>query len=79
MSNSKILNEKFSIPGLLEFVENAQGAQVARMETPQGTMEVACQGAQLLFWTPKDQAPVVWLSPQAQFKSGKSFHSAQSL
>lgn len=66
------LNDKFSIPGLIMFVENDQGALVARAETPQGTMEVALQGAQLLFWTPKDQAPVVWLSPQAQFKKGKS-------
>ncbi|MCU7833548.1 MAG: D-hexose-6-phosphate mutarotase [gamma proteobacterium symbiont of Lucinoma myriamae] len=72
MCDSKTLNEKFSIPGLLEFVDNEQGALVARMETSQGTMEIARQGAQLLFWTPKDQAPVVWLSPQAQFKSGKS-------
>ena len=72
MCDSTTLNEKFSIPGLIEFVENKQGALVARAETPQGTMEIARQGAQLLFWTPKDQAPVVWLSPQAQFKSGKS-------
>jgi len=42
------------------------------VETPQGTMEIARQGAQLLYWKPKGQAPVVWLSPQAQFKTGKS-------
>ncbi|MCU7835049.1 MAG: D-hexose-6-phosphate mutarotase [gamma proteobacterium symbiont of Taylorina sp.] len=72
MCDSKILNEKFSIPGLIEFVNNDQGALVARVESSEGTMEIARQGAQLLFWTPKDQSPVVWLSPQAQFKSGKS-------
>ena len=72
MCDSKTLNEQFSIPGLIEFVDNDQGALVARMETSQGTMEVARQGAQLLFWTPKDQAPVVWMSPHAQFKRGKS-------
>ena len=72
MYDSKTLNEKFSIPGLIEFVDNAQGALVARMESSQGIMEVACQGAQLLHWAPKDQESVIWLSPQAQFKSGKS-------
>jgi len=72
MCDSTTLNEKFSIPGLINFVKNDQGALVARVETSQGTMEVARQGAQLLFWKPKDQAPVIWLSPQAQFKSGKS-------
>ena len=72
MCDSTTLNEKFSIPGLIKFIDNDQGALVARVETSQGTMEVARQGAQLLFWTPKGQAPVVWLSPQAQFKSGKS-------
>ena len=72
MCDSTTLNEKFSIPGLIEFVDNDQGALVARVETSQGTMEIAHQGAQLLFWTPKDQSPVIWLSPQAKFKSGKS-------
>ena len=72
MCDSTTLNEKFSIPSLIKFIDNDQGALVARVETSQGTMEVARQGAQLLFWTPKGQAPVVWLSPQAQFKSGKS-------
>lgn len=72
MCDSKTLNDKFSIPGLIQFLENEQGALVARADTPQGTMEIARQGAQLLFWTPAGQAPVVWLSPEAQFKTGKS-------
>lgn len=72
MSDTTTLNEKYSIPGAIEFVNNEQGALVARVATPYGAMEVALQGAQLLFWTPKDQAPVIWLSPEAKFKQGKS-------
>ncbi len=30
------------------------------------------QGAQLLFWAPQGQSPVVWLSPGAKFLAGKS-------
>ena len=72
MCDSTTLNQKFGIPDLLQFVENDQSAQVVRVESPFGSMEIARQGAQLLFWTPKNQAPVVWLSPQAAFKEGKS-------
>ncbi len=72
MSDTTTLNEKHSIPGVIDFVNNEQGALVARVATSQGAMEVALQGAQLLFWTPKDQAPVIWLSPQAKLKQGKS-------
>ncbi len=72
MSDTTTLNEKYSIPDAIEFVNNEQGALVARVATSYGAMEVALQGAQLLFWTPKDQAPVIWLSPEAKFKQGKS-------
>ncbi len=72
MCNPAILNEKFGIPGLVEFADNHSGAAVARVTTRHGQMEVARQGGQLLFWTPQGHAPVVWLSPQAVFKPGKS-------
>lgn len=72
MCDVAVLNENFGIPGLVEFVENHQGASVARVTTPHGQMELARQGAQLLFWTPQGHAPVVWLSPQARFTPGKS-------
>ena len=72
MCDSTTLNKKYSISDAIKFVDNEQGALVARVDTSQGIMEVALQGAQLLFWTPKDQAPVIWLSPKAKFKSGKS-------
>ena len=79
MCNLITLNEKFSIPGLIEFVNNDQGVLVARVDTEQGTMEIAYQGAQLLFWTPKEQEPVIWMSPQAKFTKGKSLRGGSPI
>jgi D-hexose-6-phosphate mutarotase len=39
------------------------GGSVLRLWSPDGTAEVALQGAQLLGWQPKGHAPVIWLSP----------------
>lgn len=72
MCDVATLNEKFAIPGLIEFTDDVHGALATLVDTPQGSMAIARQGAQLLYWTPRGQEPVVWLSPQAIFKPGKS-------
>lgn len=66
------LNTQFGITGSVSFGTNPQGASVATLTHPEGTAEVALQGAQLLHWTPCHHAPVVWLSPAARYTPGKS-------
>jgi glucose-6-phosphate 1-epimerase len=39
------------------------GGPILRLMAVSGTAEVALQGAQLLSWQPRGQAPVIWLSP----------------
>lgn len=72
MIDADRLNELFARPGELEFVVGAHGALVASVTNAQGSATVAIQGAQVLTWTPAGDEPVVWLSPDARFKPGKS-------
>ena len=41
--------------------------QVQQIDTEYSLAEITDFGAQVLSWTPRDQNPVVWLSPQASF------------
>jgi glucose-6-phosphate 1-epimerase len=66
------LNADFAIPGQLIFKETAPGFAVAEVFNGLATATIALQGAQLLTWTPRGQSPVIWLSPDAMFVSGKS-------
>ncbi|MEE2731245.1 MAG: D-hexose-6-phosphate mutarotase [Pseudomonadota bacterium] len=43
-----------------------------RIQHPKATALVALQGAQLLEYTPTGDKPIIWLSPLAEFKRGKS-------
>jgi glucose-6-phosphate 1-epimerase len=66
------LNELFARPGELEFLVGDHGALVASVTNAQGSATIAIQGAQVLTWAPAGDEPVVWLSPDARFKPGKS-------
>lgn len=57
---------------MLEFVESAGGMHWVRIQNAQASAEISLQGAHLLSWQPVNEAPVVWLSPQAKFVPGKS-------
>lgn len=73
MTDAANLNERFAgAGGGVEFTVGAHGALVAAVTNAQGSGTVAVQGAQILTWAPAGQAPVVWLSPAAGFKPGKS-------
>lgn len=43
--------------------ESPWGGPVVRLTAPGGTAEVALQGAQLLSWQPRGEAPAIWMSP----------------
>jgi glucose-6-phosphate 1-epimerase len=66
------LNQRFAIPGEVEFKVADHGALVAQVTNAKGSGAIACQGAQVLTWTPTGQAPVVWLSSDARFQPTKS-------
>lgn len=72
MNDAASLNQAHGIEGELEFKTGGHGALVAEVSNAQGSGSVAIQGAQILTWAPAGQAPVVWLSPAAKFKAGKS-------
>jgi glucose-6-phosphate 1-epimerase len=72
MTDAARLNERFAGTADVTFAVGPHGALVAAVDNPQGSGSVAIQGAQILTWAPAGQAPVVWLSPAATFKPGKS-------
>ncbi len=67
------LNTQFGIKGQLEFVEDASGLVVAKIDNALGTASLCLQGAHLMSWQPRSQSvPVVWLSRDAKLAAGKS-------
>lgn len=72
MADIQSINQQFGIPAILSFGEGAGGLPVARVTNGFAAAEIALQGAHLLTWQPKGEAPVIWLSPQAKFAPGKS-------
>lgn len=66
------LNDRLAIPGLLRFSRTGEGPTLAEIATPESHARIALEGGQVLEWTPAGDAPVVWLSPRAVYKPGKS-------
>ena len=59
------------VPGLHLSVRE-QALPIIHSRNPEGESQILLQGAQLLEWTPRGHAPVVWLSPNARLIPGKS-------
>jgi len=70
--NISTLNDSFAIDRKISFRDSGGGFTVADITSRHGTAAVALQGAHLLSWTPAGQQPVIWMSNDAQFTSGKS-------
>jgi len=66
------LNQKYAIPGQLEFRETPGGLVAAEINNTHGHATLFLQGAHLTDWTPHGQKPVIWLSPKAVFAKGKA-------
>lgn len=74
MSQSDVttLNQKFAIPGQLEFTEDVGGLIIARIANKQAQSTIALQGAHVMTFEPVGEKPVIWLSPAAKLARGKS-------
>ncbi len=67
------LNTQFGIKGHLDFIEDASGLVIAKIDNVQGSASLCLQGAHLMTWQPRSQKiPVVWLSKDAKLASEKS-------
>ena len=70
--NIDVLNQHFSLPGALHFVNGPGDLPVAEIHTTQASARVALQGAHLLSWQPAGTGPVIWVSKAAVFEPGKA-------
>lgn len=74
MSQSDIaaLNQQFAIAGQLEFILDAGGLVIARINNAHAQSDIALQGAHIMTFQPHGQQPLIWLSPAAKLVPGKS-------
>lgn len=66
------LNDTFGITGELSFRDAGDGFVVIDINNHHCTASIAMQGAHLMTWIPKDEQPVIWMSPVAKLAQGKS-------
>lgn len=65
------LNEKFAIPGVLEFVAMPTGLVAAQVTAPAAAATIYLHGAHVTHWQPKGEAPAIFTSQRAEFAEGK--------
>ena len=66
------LNEKFGVPGVLEFVAGKGGFAEAKVTTPSCTGAVYLYGAHLTAWEPKGAGQLIFVSEKSLFEAGKA-------
>ncbi len=69
------LNKNFSINNesvQVFFKKGAGDIPVVEIKNTQASARISLQGAHLLSWIPQAEDEVIWLSPEASFKRGKS-------
>lgn len=69
--NLSDLNERLSIPGILNFGASADNLTYAEIQAPAANAKLFLQGAQLVSWQPQGADPVLYLSPRSQFDPGR--------
>jgi D-hexose-6-phosphate mutarotase len=74
MNNTELakLNQKYGIGDRLVFTEGPAGFIFAEMKNPHGEATVALHGGHILSFRPRDHEPVLWLSRNSHFKTGKA-------
>ena len=71
MQGAKAANQ-FELPNALRFEDGPGGLVRALISTPLAEAEVYLQGAHVTHWTPRDQRPVLFVSPKSLFVPGKA-------
>jgi glucose-6-phosphate 1-epimerase len=66
------LQNKFAMPGVLDFEKTASGMVVAHIKAPHAKATVYLQGAHLTDWQPTGQKPVLFLSARSSMMPGKA-------
>lgn len=72
MNDLADLNNRFAIPGHVEFEAGPSGLILARIDNHHASAAIALQGCHLISWTPINSEPVIWLSHAASLAPGKS-------
>jgi glucose-6-phosphate 1-epimerase len=74
MSDTELeaLNQRYAIPGHVQFSEGPGGLIVAEIANRHAESVIALQGAHVMTWQPRGQEPVLWLSRFGKFALGKS-------
>ncbi len=72
MSTAADLNNRFAIEGMVNFTENNNGFVMVEINNALASATIAMQGAHLMSFQPKGQAPLIWISPDAKLAEGKS-------
>jgi D-hexose-6-phosphate mutarotase len=74
VNNSKLtnLNQKYGIRDQLVFSEGPGGFIIAEIKNPHGEATVALHGGHILSFRPRDHEPVLWLSRDSYYKTGKA-------
>ncbi|WP_139558646.1 D-hexose-6-phosphate mutarotase [Methylotetracoccus oryzae] len=72
MPDIAALNAHFGIPDAIHFTSGPNETAIIEIRHPHATGRVALRGAQILEWVPQGEEPVLWLSPCAQYASGKA-------
>lgn len=72
MSNTTYLNQRFAAENSVAFHEKPGGFVVVEVNNARAYATIALQGAHLMRYQPKNQEPLIWLSPEAALSAGKS-------
>ena len=66
------LNQKYGIGDQLFFRDGPEGLIIVKMRNPHAEATVALHGAHIMSFRPRDHKPVLWLSKNSHFKTGKA-------
>jgi len=72
MADMELFNEKFGISGQVVFATGKGGMPVVEISNELGEASIALQGAHVLGFQARGEAPLIWMSDEATYAPGKS-------